>query len=64
MSEDGGALRVARTMGIITRDSRDVLEELVAFNEITGSQAFEVAVAIDRADRPFLRMPTSARDFR
>jgi hypothetical protein len=64
MSEDGGALRVARTMGIITRDSRDVLEELVAFSEIDGAQAFEIAVAIDRADRPFLRMPTSARDFR
>jgi hypothetical protein len=64
MSEDGGALRVARTMGIVTRDSRGVLEELVAFNEISDAQAFEIAVAIDRADRPFLRMPTSARDFR
>lgn len=50
-------------MGIVTRDSRAVLDDLVAFGEITAAQAFELAVAIDRADRPFLRMPTSARDF-
>lgn len=62
MSEDGGALRVARTLGIVTRDTRDVLEELVVNGETTAQQAFEIAVAIDQADRPVLRMPRSARD--
>lgn len=63
MSEDGGALRVARTMGIVTRDTRAVLEELVAFGEISAVRAFEIAVAMVGTDRPVLRMPGSARDF-
>lgn len=62
MSEDRGALRVARAMGIITRDTRAVLEELVAYGDISAEQAFEVAVAIDQADRPLLRMPASVRE--
>lgn len=62
MSEDRGSLRVAKTMGIVARDSRAVIEELVANGELTAQRGFEVAVAMDRADRPFLRMPESARD--
>ncbi|ROS70295.1 hypothetical protein EDF42_0104 [Curtobacterium sp. PhB172] len=62
MSEDGGSLRVAGRMGIVTRDTRAVLEELVAFGEVTAQRAYTIAVAIEQADRPILRMPTSSRD--
>ncbi|TCU83210.1 hypothetical protein EDF51_108167 [Curtobacterium sp. PhB25] len=62
ISEDGGSLRVAGRMGIVTRDTRAVLEELVAFGEVTAQRAYTIAVAIEQADRPILRMPTSSRD--
>jgi predicted nucleic acid-binding protein len=62
ITEDRGAFRVAKAMGLIARDTRDLLEELVAFGELAAQAAFEIAVQMDRAGRPLMRMPTTVRD--
>lgn len=62
MSEDRAAPRVARRLGVITRDTRDVLIELVAHGEIDAQRAFAVAVAMVESGRPVLRMPEQARE--
>jgi hypothetical protein len=49
-------------MGLIARDTRALLEELVAFGELSAQAAFELAVQMDQADRPLMRMPTAVRD--
>lgn len=38
------------------------VDEFVAFGEVTAQRAYTIAVAIEQADRPILRMPTSSRD--
>ena len=62
ITEDRGAFRVAQAMGLIARDTRALLEELVAFGELSAQAAFEIAVQMDQADRPLMRMPTAVRD--
>jgi len=62
LTEDREAYRLAQGMQIVSRDTRAVLEELVAHGELSAQEGFEIAVEIDRADRPVLRMPTSVKD--
>lgn len=63
ITEDLEAFRYAESRGIITHDCLDVLRELVAFGEMTRTQAYELAEEMLSYGRPLRRAPRSPQDF-
>ena len=66
VTDDQAAYTLAKDLGCIVEDTVGVLQRLCANQEITGQDAFEIAVAIQKASpegRKLIVPFSSARDF-
>lgn len=63
ITDDGDAYAFGRRRQIVTKNTFEVLQALVAFGEITSDSAFELMVRMDECDRGLMYQPTSAREF-
>lgn len=63
MTEDVESLRYAKARGLIAYDTLDILQSLVAFGELSASDAFSIAEEMLSCGRPLHRAPRSASDF-
>ncbi|WP_434316195.1 hypothetical protein [Leifsonia sp. P73] len=62
ITKDKSAYQFGKTKGIVTRNTFDILCEMVAFGDISSADAFAWATRLDGMDRLFY-CPTSASDF-
>lgn len=63
LTDDHEAFQVVGRFGIAVKDTWDVLAALVAWNSISGQEAFEITVTMEGAGRELRRLPKSASDF-
>ncbi len=62
ITDDEAAFDFGQARGILTWDTRSLLDRLIADHELTVSDGFALATAMQDADRTPRRAPSSARE--
>lgn len=63
LTEDRSAYDLAKKRGIVTKHTCEILQTLVAYGEMSATDAYETAVGILDRDRSLMVQPPSARFF-